>query len=105
MKKKKFKKIFGLALIAGIVAFNVNFGLQQLNQSKTSGLTLANIEMSALADEVEKPKLRKYQCQHFKCYNIYGNETGKWSASSYESPNGNLSKSHNHQCRDCSSAK
>ena len=96
MKKNILKITFAaaLAVVAGVMAY------QAQDKEEMSDLALANVEAVAM---IEDPMEEGgYSSMHIRCFDKYGNSTGKCTATSYWSPIGK-GVYHSHGCSYCCS--
>ena len=94
-KTEKFLKIAfaaALAVVSGVTAY------QAQDKEILSDLALANVEaLAMIEDPMEEGG---YSSMHIKCFDMYGNSTGKCTATSYWSPIGK-GLYHSHSCSYC----
>ena len=93
--RQKFLKIAfaaALAVVSGVTAY------QAQDKEILSDLALANVEaLAMIEDPMEEGG---YSSMHIKCFDMYGNSTGKCTATSYWSPIGK-GLYHSHSCSYC----
>ena len=93
--KSKFLKIAfaaALAVVSGVTAY------QAQDKEILSDLALANVEaLAMIEDPMEEGG---YSSMHIKCFDMYGNSTGKCTATSCWSPIGK-GLYHSHSCSYC----
>ena len=97
LRQKNILKITfaaALAVVAGVMAY------QAQDKEVMSDLALANVEaLAMIEDPMEEGG---YSSMHIRCFDKYGNSTGKCTATSYWSPIGK-GVYHSHGCSYCCS--